>query len=72
MLPKLKLEDLRIGMEVDIDQLSEIYDTVIATKMRDQQLKTGSLVFFNHRKSYMGELGGELVKKKILNLKNLV
>lgn len=28
-MKKLKLEDLKIGMEVEFDQLSDIYDTLI-------------------------------------------
>ncbi len=48
MLPKLKLEDLRIGMEVDIDQLSEIYDTVIVLTSDSYESNTGTIEFIGN------------------------
>ena len=45
MLPKLKLEDLKIGMEVDIRQLEEIYDTWIFLISENYNSTTGIIKF---------------------------
>ena len=42
---KLKLEDLRIGMTVDRDQLSTIYDTLIMVQMEEMTSKSGVIRF---------------------------
>ena len=45
MLRKLNLEDLKIGMQVEIEQLSDIYDTLIMVQMEEMTSKSGTIRF---------------------------
>ena len=53
---KLKLEDLKVGMYVEIDQLTEIYDTAIIVELSDKDDSGGVIQFIGepNRKSYNG------------------
>lgn len=45
MLPKLTLADIAVGMEVNTEQLSEIYDTWILLTRDTRNSKTSRIVF---------------------------
>lgn len=44
-MQKLALSNIKIGMEVDIDQLSEIYDTLIILTSDSYTSNTGTIAF---------------------------
>lgn len=54
-MKKLKLEDLKIGMEVEFDQLSDIYDTLILLTSDSYTANKGVIKF-------IGKPGSEEVR----------
>ena len=50
-LPKLKIQDLKVGMEVYIEQLSEIYDWWIFVDKKDVHDKKGIIKYIGKETS---------------------
>lgn len=51
MLPMLKREDLKIGKQVEISQLSEIYDTMILIGSENMGDTSGEILFIGEKNS---------------------
>lgn len=45
MLPKLSLSEIKVGMKVDVDQLSEIYDVLIMVQTEEVASTKGIIRF---------------------------